>query len=111
MNPQAIEKKSYWVKHVEAFQRSKFASKAAYCAKTGINYHKFLYWYCKLIKELANKDNLLREALFMPIKITAQNPPAVSIPSLLCTLEFKQGHKLNIHNESVLEKLVNLLNK
>ncbi len=110
MQPQTIEKKSYWVKHTEAFRRGNFVSKAAYCTKTGINYHKFLYWYHKLIKELVNKDNLPREALFMPIKITA-NPPAVPTPSSLCTLEFKQGHKLYIHHETALEKLVNLLNK
>lgn len=111
MHPQTIEEKSYWIKHVDAYRRGNFASKAAYCSKFGVCYHRFLYWCQKIIKELANKGGLQRDALFMPIKVVPQELPVTSPASLLCTLEFKQGHKLNIHNESVLEKLINLLGK
>ncbi len=111
MHPQAMEEKSYWIKHVDAYKRGNFASKAAYCAKFGVCYHRFLYWCQKIVKELVKKGDLSREALFMPIKVVPQESPVTSPTSLLCTLEFKQGHKLIIHNESVLEKLVNLLSE
>ncbi len=69
MYPQAIEEKSYWIIHVDAYRRGNFTSKAAYCTKAGVIYHRFLYWCRKIIKELVNNGDLPREALFMPIKV------------------------------------------
>jgi len=109
MRTEAIEKKSYWIKHVDAYRRGNFASKTAYCNKSGVSYHNFLYWYQKIIHELVNKDELSPRKLFVPIQVTTREPSISTSP--LCTLEFKQGHRLKIHSELVLEKLINLLSK
>lgn len=103
MRTQTIEEKAYWIKRVDDYKNGKFSSKAAYCVKTKVNYHRFLYWYNKIIEEQSNKDG------FMPIEVTSQGLIEVAPP--LCTLEFKQGHRLKIHTESVLKALINLLSK
>lgn len=105
-----LESKSYWLKHVEAFSSGNFASKAAYCSTVGVSYHRFLYWYSKIILEKVNHGELPKSALFMPIAVTPERPLA-DAANVLCTLELKQGHKLKIYSEVVLEKLIILLSK
>ena len=119
MKTKAIEDKSYWISHVENYRSGDIKNKKAYCRQSKINYHRFFYWYQKIIKELVNKGKLPQEALFMPIKIATKQSNQkdddyhddhnVKNSNLLCVLEFKRGHKLIIYNESILQSLVNML--
>lgn len=125
MKTNAIEDKNYWVNHVEQYSSGAAInkmSKMAYCRQAKINYHRFLYWYRKIIKVQVNKGKLPREALFMPIKMAAKQSNQTQKNDdyrndhcgkqhndLLCSLEFKQGHKLMIYNESVLQNLITIL--
>lgn len=124
MKTNVIEDKSYWANHVECYCSGAATSKMAYCRQAKINYHRFLYWYQKIIKEQVNKGKLPREALFMPVKMAVKQSNqhhndhydvgrndhrSCQNNDLLCSFEFKQGHKLMIYNESVLQNIVNML--
>ena len=110
MTTKTLEDKAYWIKHIEAYRRGNFRSKTAYCVQTDVDYHRFIYWHQKIIREAANNDGLPRKSLFMPVQATELNQ-APKPAGLLCTLEFRQGHKLKVHDESLFEKLINLLSK
>ena len=110
MRTKTIEDEDFWIKHVEAYRSGNCSNKHAYCLQAKINYHRFLYWYQKIIKELVAQGELSRYESFMPVQI-AKTQQINKSDSLLCTLEFKQGHKLKIYDESILKKLVELLSE
>lgn len=109
MAGKAIEDKNYWAKHVKNYGSGRFRSKQAYCRQLGIDYNRFLYWRRKLTGKLTQEVGPSQRSLLMPVVAVPHQSPKSE--THLCTLEFKQGHQLRIHNESVLEKLINLLSK
>jgi len=110
MRAKIVTDKSYWAKHVESYRSGNYPSKRAYCLQAGIVYCNFLYWHAKAVKKQVSKGDLPQDDLFVPVQVAAKKP-AAALAATLCTLEFKQGHHLKIHNESVLEKLIILLSK
>jgi len=98
MRSKAIESKAYWTKHVEAHKASGL-NKHKYCDQHKVSYHRFLYWFNKLNK----KSNQ-----FIKIKLNPESEQTAHSAKTLCVLEFKQGHRLLVHNEAVLAKVLSI---
>jgi len=118
MRAKSTENKSYWTNHVKAYKASGL-NKNRYCSKQAVSYHRFLYWFEKLTSKTLqpqkdNKSTIKAKNQFIKVKLDSKsnsvfNHPSSSIP--LCILELKQGHRLLVHNEAILEKLFLLLSK
>jgi hypothetical protein len=80
-------------------------SRADYCRNKQLNYDQFGYWEQKLKLESHSSD-------LLPIKLIStkqeeigfQNPTAT-----LCTLAFKGGNVLTVHDKSVIPALLSIL--
>lgn len=92
----------YWNEHIKLKQQSRLSG-AAYCRKHGIICSQFYYW--------ENKLNLVKDKFtpLLPVKVNAGAPVPQSV-STKCTLTFKSGHELKVHDHSVLPLLISLLN-
>ena len=109
MRSHAIENKSYWLKHIESYNASGL-NKNRYCNQHDIAYHRFLYWFEKLDKKTSRPSANNKTNQFIPIKeARAITPKNLKPTEALCILELKQGHRLLVHNEAILEKLFLLL--
>ena len=109
MATKVIEDKSYWLQHISDYKSSGVSNKSAYCLQAGVTYHRFLYWFEKLSRELVDKNTPRKPEQLIPVQVAAKPQTRATTP--LCILEFKQGHRLLVHNESVLEKLIILLSR
>ena len=95
------EKEQFWKAHAKS-QRESGLSRMGYCRQHNISYDQFSYWERRW-KQQTSPSRLL------PIKINKTPELAVS-PGLetLCTLAFKNGHELKIHDKTVLSMLLSL---
>ncbi len=84
-----------WQAHIDQFNKAG-GSKAAYCRKHDLNYHQFMYWHGQL--------SVSCDAL-VPVKVKAKSHPTDG----LCTVELVSGHRLSIHDPSVLPMLKQLI--
>jgi len=122
MSSNAIESELYWLKHVKAYKASGL-NKHKYCNQHGIVYHRFLYWFDKLTPQTAQShmvnnidDKQKNQNLnqFIKVKLSSERDSALNQPCLskpLCVLELKQGHRLFVHDEAILEKIFLLLSE
>jgi len=114
MRPKAIEDKSYWLKHVENYKASGL-NKNRYCVQHSVSYHKFLYWFDKLTSQSSSSRTVRKAAdqanQFIKIKLNSEAKQISGSAKPLCILELKQGHRLLVHNEAILEKLFLLLSE
>ena len=104
INNQANLKEQFWSEHIK-LKRSSLLSRAAYCRNHELNYNQFAYWEQKLKLE-SQSSNLL------PIKLIATKPDEVSFQSptaTLCTLAFRGGNVLTVHDKSVIPTLLSIL--
>ena len=108
MRSRAIENESYWLKHVESYKASGL-NKHKYCDQHGVSYHRFLYWFEKLNKKPSHSATGKKANQFIKIKLTSEVDQAAYSTNPLCILELKQGHRLIVHNELVLIKILSLL--
>ena len=91
------EDQAYWAKHIEQYKSSGLTYKI-YCAQEGIHYNRFLYRY--------NKANKVKSAKHLiPVSLKTQPAP----PPALCSIELCNGHRLYVHAETVLEKILRSL--
>ncbi len=100
-NPQLFAKET-WHKHFESYQISG-QTKAEYCRKHNLTYHRFIFWCGKFEKgnsSLAITDD---GPAFVPIKLKSNSPIK---QQTLCTLEFNDGKRLLIHDVVVLKALM-----
>ncbi len=120
MRSRAIEDESYWLKYVGNYKASGL-NKHKYCKQHGIVYHRFLYWFAKLaVRQLQSraannvddKQKNQNSNQFIKVKLSSEHNFALGQPCSakpLCILELKQGHRLFIYNEDVLERIFLLL--
>ncbi len=104
-----IENRTYWLKQIKNYKTRGYPSKSAYCRETGVNYARFIYWSEKLGRQLPQGSIATKAKEFIPITVAPKSPHNLATP--LCILELKQGHRLLIQNESVLEKIFLLLGR
>lgn len=91
----ATEKERLWKEHAK-LQRQSGLSRKVYCLKYQLNYAQFGYWESKW-RQQAVASRLLPVHLNRAVK-TKDIPRADTI----CTLVFKSGHELKIHDQSIL---------
>ena len=84
-----------WKQHVESYRNGSLTKKN-YCKVHKIGYHAFSYW---LNKFRAN-TNLIAIRLKTPTEVE---------PTVLCTLEFKQGVFLKVHDLKTLGVILGML--
>jgi hypothetical protein len=91
------EDQAYWAKHIEQYKSSGLKYKT-YCAQEGVDYNRFLYRYNK-----ASKPKSAQRLIPVSLKTQLSSPPA------LCSIELCNGHRLHVHDEVVLEKILRSL--
>jgi hypothetical protein len=91
------EDKSYWERHIKA-QRASGISRAAYCRINHVNYDRMTYW----IKN--NKQARRSNVGVIPILVKPENSdePSTNGNRILCTLRFKNGITISIHDKEAL---------
>ena len=104
INNQANLKEQFWSEHIK-LKRSSLLSRAAYCRTYELNYDQFGYWEQKLKLESKSSDLLpIKLITTKQDEISLQNPTAI-----LCTLAFKNGNLLTVHDKSVIPALLSML--
>jgi hypothetical protein len=109
-----IEKsKCFWLKHISSFSASGLSC-AEYCRQNNLVYSQFLYWRSKYAKDISATKSLNSAQAFIPVSIEPTEKPrsncsADSIGSVLCSVEFVQGHCLVIRNMECLKILPKIL--
>ena len=93
--------RQFWNEHIKLKQESGL-SRAAYCRKYGIVCGQFGYWENKLKSAQPELSQLL------PIKLNLDNAASHHIETK-CTIALKSGHKLKVHDHSILPLLISLL--
>jgi hypothetical protein len=98
-----IEKEQLWKEHAK-HQRESGLSRVAYCRKHQLNYDQFGYWEQKWRQQQTVSSKLL------PVSLNrlSKTSDALEQPESLCTLVFKNGHALKIHDKSVLSMLLSV---
>jgi len=91
----------FWQEHIKQYQSSQL-SKAAYAREHQLVHHQFAYWCRKMDKQ--QKPSQQASPDFIPVKLARAEQPISS--SVLCTLELSDGHKILVHQESVLPYLL-----
>ena len=92
------DKERLWKGHAKS-QCESGLSKISYCRKHHLNYDQFLYWTQKYQQKILPSE-------LLPVKLTKLSKINCSEKKeALCTLMFKNGHELKIHDHSVLSML------
>lgn len=84
------ENDAFWRQHHES-QKASGLSRKTYSLQHDLNYDRFGYW---LSKQSHHSDKLISVNLKTEISAVSQNT--------LCTLDLKNGHRLQIHDTRVL---------
>ncbi len=90
------EDESFWRRHVELHQSSGLTRKK-YCRLNNVNYDRFGYWLGKFT----------RQSSLVAIKLKAENIPLKQ--ATLCTLNFRDGRTLPIHDQQALSYILEKL--
>lgn len=101
------EGKDFWREHVLAFSGSGLR-KASYCRANGINYTRFNYWEKVLSDKGSNAASPEKSSVvgnfsrLLPVEVKG-DAASIKVNALgLCSLEFKNGIVLQIHEEQAL---------
>jgi len=97
----ATDREQFWKDHAKLHRQSGLSRKA-YCLKHQLNYDQFGYWEGKW-RHQKGASSLLPVHLNRPVK-TSDIPR----PETICTLVFKNGHELKIHDQSILPMVCSL---
>lgn len=100
--PGCNKKYQYWSEQIKLKQASGL-SRASYCRLHGIVCSQFSYWENKF------KSARLEPSPLLPVKLTDNRLVSVPVDTTKCTLTFKSGHELKVHDQSVLPLLLSLL--
>lgn len=97
----ASEKELFWKEHAKR-QRQSGLSRKAYSLEHQLNYDQFGYWEHKW--RLQNGVSRL-----LPVHLNCpENTSEILKPKTICTLIFKNGHELKIHDQSILPMLCSI---
>ena len=91
------EKERFWKNHSKLHKESGL-SRIDYCRKHQLSYDQFGYWECKW-RHRESQQNV--SPMLLPIKINHSMPRENIQQKILCTLEFKKGYQLQIHDKSI----------
>lgn len=92
-------KEGFWKQHAVLHKESGL-SRAEYCRKNHLSYDCFGYWLCKWRKVTPK---------LVPINLKSAPPPAAIPEPLLCTLAFKSGRVLKIHDKNIIPLILSTL--
>jgi hypothetical protein len=95
-----LRKEQFWRAQSQS-QKESGLSRRAYCREHQLNYEHFNYWERKFHKQT------IAPAL-LPVKIASLSKTDSQGVETLCTLAFKNGHELKIHDKGVLPLLLSL---
>jgi hypothetical protein len=95
------EDNAYWEHHINA-QRASGITRASYCRVNHVNYDRFNYWIKK------NKQKNQSTASVIPIRLKQEidHTTASDAGRALCTLKFKSGVTIAVHNQEALSLLL-----
>ena len=96
----AVSNEQYWNEHIRLKQESGL-SRIAYCRLNELICSRFAYWENKLKLQSQPTTSLLAVKL-------SSSALTISQPNTLCSLAFKGGHELKIHDQTVLPLLLSL---
>ena len=98
-NATITEKEQFWKEHAKC-QRESGLSKVAYCRKHQLSYDQFGYWIKKWRQQTAT-------SALLPVHLNTV-PKVIDCRQIntICTLTFKNGHELKIHDKTVLPMLL-----
>ena len=95
----------HWASHIQSWQKTQ-QSQSAYCREHDLNYHRFTYWWRKLVKQAGPARHPLQRSGFIAIEPCS----AVAAQSLTATLPngvLLQG--ISASNLTVVKQLLGLL--
>ncbi len=95
LNTSPADLGQYWLEQIKLQQESGL-SRASYCRKHNLVCSRFLYWEKKL-KQTATT--------LLPVTLN----PGIVKSDALCTLAFKNGSELKIHDSAALATLISIL--
>jgi hypothetical protein len=98
------DKESIWKEHAQR-QKESGLSRVAYCRKHQLSYDQFGYWF----KKWRQQSMCSQPIKLLPIYVNKSSKMNDELQSeAICTLAFKNGHALKIHDKSVLTILLSL---
>ena len=102
-NTVTTDKEQFWKEHAK-YHLGSGLSIIAYCRKHQLNYDQFCYWRQKWRQQTATLK-------LLPVHLNKS--PKVTVTTYkqsetVCTLVFKNGHELKIHDKTVLQLLLSL---
>lgn len=92
------EQEEFYHRHIKLKTESGL-SRAQYCKRHKLNYRMFGYYE----RMLPSTND------FLPIQLVTDNEEILNKPQILCSIIFKNGNELKVHNSSVLPTLISLL--
>ena len=91
----------YWQEQIK-LKRESGLSRAAYCKKHDLSYHRFAYWEQKKV--------MRKPSQLLPVKLSQpNNGNSETEAKTLCSLLLKSGHELKVHDQSMLPMLISML--
>lgn len=98
------DKERIWKEHAQR-QKDSGLSRVAYCRKHQLSYDQFGYWLQKWRQQTMSSQSVK----LLPIHVSKSFKMHDALQSeTICTLAFKNGHVLKIHDKSVLTMLFSL---
>lgn len=98
---QPIDNEQFWHEQIKLKEASGL-SRAAYCRQHDLICSRFAYWEKKLMTQTQATPQLLAVKLHSSAQTITQQVKT------LCSLVFKNGHELKIHDQDVLPLLLSL---
>ena len=101
------EDEQFWQKHLSALKASGM-NRSAYCKIHEINYWRFSYWKKRLTTSNNPSENshppYAPSPVLLPVRLKSMTQPTLqkNAAAILTTLNLKNGHVLQIHDERVL---------
>lgn len=102
------EDENFWCHHIAARSASG-ASRAVYCKQNNIDYHRLGYWTRKLSSaklELTKPVDSPISKLTKLIPVQLKPPTVQNNSTVLCTINLKNGHVLQMHDQQALLMLL-----
>lgn len=97
-------KEKIWKEHAQR-QKESGLSRVAYCRKYQLSYDQFGYW----LQKWRQQAMCSQPVKLLPIHVNKTFKVKDELqPETICTLAFKNGHALKIHDKSVLTMLLSL---
>jgi hypothetical protein len=94
----SIENEAFWQQHYLVLKSSGLSRKE-YCHENNLDYDQFGYRISKWNKVQAIDNNHER---LVAVKLKPASFDESLNPSILCTLNFKSGHQLRVHDSKAL---------